>query len=572
MKCKIVCILLLICSFIYNVKGQNLKRTEIQSTPTTLQAQLMNEQISQLMADRVNNHNKGIAVREVASIDILLLEEELLRYESLMFPADELYGFWDTLRVNPYGNRQVAYPDTFNVDCSTFVLPIDHSIKVTSAYGVRGRRMHNGIDLKLQTGDTVRSAFSGKIRIKGYERRGYGYYLVVRHQNGLETVYGHLSKFLVEDNEIVRAGQAIALGGNTGRSTGSHLHFETRFLGQALNPSHIIDFNNGGVPHNDQYVLYKGNYGKNTNLYTSTSEKIIYHRVQKGESLGRIAQIYRTSVAELCRLNGLTTKSILRVGQTLRCGTTIDTSAKKDATVVTPPQESGPVAAAYHKVQAKETLSLIAAQYKTTVDDLCRLNNIQSSTPLRVGQQLCYRAASPPPASSSLVVDSQNETEISTGDSAVLAATSIPDAENNATEQIKLLADNTENSQNAVIDQNTENATYHIVKQSETLYSISLQYKITVAEICRLNGISEKDVLHIGQKIRYNGSASSTVTATPTKAVQQEVTQPVYYRIKEGDTLGTIAMRHGISINKLCELNNITRTTILRIGRSLRCS
>ena len=570
MKCKILCILLLICPFVYNVEGQGLiKRAEIQSEPITLQSQLMNEQISQLMADRVSNHYKGITVREVASIDVVLLEEELLRYESLMFPADELYGFWDTLRVNPYRNRQVAYPDTFYVDCSTFVLPIDNDIKVTSAFGVRGRRMHNGIDLKLQIGDTVRSAFSGKVRIKGYERRGYGYYLVIRHQNGLETVYGHLSKFLIEDNEIVKAGQVIALGGNTGRSTGSHLHFETRFLGQALNPSHIIDFNNGGIPHNDQYVLYKGNFGNNTNIYSSTSEKIIYHRVQKGESLGKIAQKYRTSVSELCRLNGLTTKSILRVGQTLRCGTTIDTSVKKDVSVVTTPQELGPVTAAYHKVKAKETLSLIAAQYKTTVAELCRLNNIQSSTPLRIGQQLCYREASPPPVSSQ--AESQNETEISTN-SAVLVATSIPETDNPVFEEIKLLADNTENSQNAVIDQNTENSTYHIVKQGESLYGISQQYKTTIADICHLNGISEKAVLHVGQKIRFNSAAPSAATSIATKEAQKEDIQPIYYRIKKGDTLGNIALKHGISINKLCELNNITRTTILRIGRSLRCS
>lgn len=139
-------------------------------------------------------------------------------------------------------------PDSCVIDCSTFVLPMDSMTRVTSKYGPRRRRMHKGIDLKVQIGDTIRAAFDGKVRIKNFERRGYGYYLVIRHPNGLETVYGHLSKFLVGVNDIVRAGDPIALGGNTGRSTGSHLHFETRFLGQAINPADIIDFENS-IPH-----------------------------------------------------------------------------------------------------------------------------------------------------------------------------------------------------------------------------------------------------------------------------------------------------------------------------------
>ena len=556
MKYKIVCILCFSCVVLCNVKGQyRIKKTEeVQTAPASLQVQLMNDKITELLADRVS-YNSGIAVQELASVEDYIFEEDLLEYESFMFPADELYGIWDTKRVNPYNNQMIDYPDSFYVDCSKFIIPIDGNIKVTSAYGIRGRRMHNGIDLKLQIGDTVRSAFNGKIRIKSYERRGYGYYLVVRHHNGLETVYGHLSKFLVSDDEMVSAGQPIGLGGNTGRSTGSHLHFEMRFMGQALNPSHIIDFNNGGVPHDDQYVLYKGNYSKSNNVYTSSNEKIIYHRVKKGETLGRIAQMYRTSVTELCKLNGLSSKSILRVGQSIRCGTTIEIS--KDTDVVTT-QESGPVTAAYHKVQAKETLSIIAAKYKTTVDELCRLNDIQSSTPLRIGQQLCYRAASLPP---STPTESPNEGANNTG-STILASTSAAGSvsENTVAEQI----------QNVV--QNTENTSYHIVKQGETLYSISQQHKTTVSEICSLNGITEKGVLRVGQKIRYNGSQSSASTATATKVVQEEVAQPVYYKIKEGDTLGAIATKHGISINQLCELNNITRTAILRIGRSLRCS
>lgn len=152
--------------------------------------------------------------------------------------------------------------------------------RITSKYGPRRRRMHKGIDLKVLKGDTIRAAFNGKVRIKAFERRGYGYYVVLRHPNGLETIYGHLSKILVEENQIVRAGETIGLGGNTGRSTGSHLHFETRFLGQAINPAEIIDFENG-VPHQDTYVFHNVKInGRRSNIYTSSSDRLVYHRVK----------------------------------------------------------------------------------------------------------------------------------------------------------------------------------------------------------------------------------------------------------------------------------------------------
>lgn len=102
--------------------------------------------------------------------------------------------------------------------------------------------MHKGIDVKVYIGDTICAAFDGKVRVVNYDANGYGYYIVIRHSNGLETVYGHLSKQLVKINQIVKSGEPIGLGGNTGRSTGSHLHFETRLCGMALNPSYMFDF------------------------------------------------------------------------------------------------------------------------------------------------------------------------------------------------------------------------------------------------------------------------------------------------------------------------------------------
>jgi murein DD-endopeptidase MepM/ murein hydrolase activator NlpD len=282
----------------------------------TERTKLMDARVSELMAGRVIKTD--ITTEKIATLEELLLEEQ----EELLFPADELYGSnWDTRWVDPFrrDSSDVAFPDSCEIDCSSFILPITNDLRVTSKYGPRRRRMHRGIDLKIQVGDTIRAAFSGKVRIRNFERRGYGNYLVVRHPNGLETVYGHLSGFLVGVNDIVRAGDPIALGGNTGRSTGSHLHFETRFLGQAIDPAEIIDFENG-VPHKDLFVFRNVKIkGRNTNIYTSSTNQMVYHRVKSGDTLGAIARKYGTTVGELCRLNGIKSTSTLRIGQSIRC-------------------------------------------------------------------------------------------------------------------------------------------------------------------------------------------------------------------------------------------------------------
>lgn len=145
-------------------------------------------------------------------------------------------------------------PTVKDIDVSTYVPPVPGAITSNYGYRPRFRRVHRGTDLRLSIGDTVVSAFDGKVRLTKYEGRGYGYYVVIRHDNGMETVYGHLSKFLVKPNQRVKAGEPIALGGNTGRSTGPHLHFETRFMGLPINPAAIIDFENG-VPHKDIFTF-----------------------------------------------------------------------------------------------------------------------------------------------------------------------------------------------------------------------------------------------------------------------------------------------------------------------------
>ena len=176
--------------------------------------------------------------KKLKTVDSLALQKQI-RAEQSEYPALSLYPNWNNQYAHAYGNAII--PDTYTIDLTGFCMPTP-STKITSPFGPRWRRMHNGLDLKVNIGDTIVAAFDGKVRIVKYERRGYGKYVVIRHDNGLETIYGHLSKQLVEENQLVKAGEVIGLGGNTGRSTGSHLHFETRFLGIAINPIYMFDF------------------------------------------------------------------------------------------------------------------------------------------------------------------------------------------------------------------------------------------------------------------------------------------------------------------------------------------
>lgn len=247
--------------------------------------------------------------KKLKTIDSLILQKQL-EVEREEFPALSLYPEWDNRYVHAY--RKVSVPESFEIDLTDFYMPTD-SRRITSKYGYRWRKMHNGLDIKVYVGDTIRAAFDGKVRIVRYERSGYGRYVVIRHYNGLETVYGHLSKQLVSENDDVKAGDVIGLGGNTGRSTGSHLHFETRFLGIAIDPALMFDFPNQDVVA-DKYVFKRRTSRKNS----ATAGSGAYYRIRKGDTLSGIAASKRVSVRSLCKLNGIKTTSILRPGQQLR--------------------------------------------------------------------------------------------------------------------------------------------------------------------------------------------------------------------------------------------------------------
>lgn len=256
--------------------------------------------------------------KKLKSVDSLELQRQI-RAEQSEYPALNLYPTWSNQYVHAYG-KDVIIPETYTIDLTGFHMPTP-STRITSPFGPRWRRMHNGLDLKVNIGDTIVAAFDGKVRIVRYERRGYGKYVVIRHDNGLETIYGHLSKQLVKENQLVKAGEVIGLGGNTGRSTGSHLHFETRFLGIAINPVLMFDFPNQDIVA-DTYTFRKSKGRQRAGAHDTqlaSDGTIRYHKVKSGDTLSRIAKLRGVSISTLCKLNRITTKTILRPGQVLRC-------------------------------------------------------------------------------------------------------------------------------------------------------------------------------------------------------------------------------------------------------------
>ena len=268
--------------------------------PTRLNAQ----EHHALMQQNLIAYNKLIP-QIMNVVDSSLVLNQLLNKESDLDAM--MADGWDEQWLETYSTKNPK--DTFAIDVKEHCIPVPGH--VTSAYGWRWGRMHKGIDLKLYVGDTVRAAFTGKISTTAYQARGYGYYVKIRHINGLETVYGHLSRILVKPNQVVKAGDPIALGGNTGRSTGPHLHFETKLMGMTINPAEIFDFKNQ-VAHTDTYMFYK------KKQQNSAVNSYATHRIKSGESLSTIAKKYRTTVTQLCRLNGIKSNKILRVGSVIR--------------------------------------------------------------------------------------------------------------------------------------------------------------------------------------------------------------------------------------------------------------
>ena len=258
--------------------------------------------------------DKVVVSRHMERVDSVAPHNMLLN-ESFVIPSMDMYPKWENTGVH----FTATLPDSFKIDLTGFVMPTT-SRKITDIFGYRPRRrrVHNGLDIKVERGDTIYAAFDGKVRITAYQRRGYGHYVVIRHNNGIETLYAHLSKKLVIENQNVKAGQPIGLGGNTGRSTGSHLHFETILLGKCIDPAKLFDFKNQTVT-GESYVYRRpgSRYIENGKVKVAGPEPK-FHKVKSGDTIAKIAKKHGVSQRSIFKLNGLTANSIIRPGQRLR--------------------------------------------------------------------------------------------------------------------------------------------------------------------------------------------------------------------------------------------------------------
>jgi len=252
-----------------------------------------------------------------------VLEEDELESDSLgFFPAGSLYCAWDTINIHSpkFNFKELNDSERELTLCNQQSCGYVHPFlgNVTSGFGPRKRKFHYGMDIDLETGDQVVAAFDGKVRI-AKKSSSYGNVIVIRHANGLETYYAHLSKINVEIDQDVFAGQSIGLGGNTGRSRGSHLHFEVRYLGQPINPTEMISFNDRKLI-SDTFCLSKNTFKYYDDVYKIAHSKAKHkvYVVRKGDTLSSIAKKYGISVKSLAQKNKLKTKSTLRPGQKIK--------------------------------------------------------------------------------------------------------------------------------------------------------------------------------------------------------------------------------------------------------------
>ena len=245
--------------------------------------------------------------------------------------------FWDTEVIHVHGVDLSSLPDQIDIPLvdSVHGYCIPHPGPVTSGFKYRRRHAHKGVDIGLNTGDAVYAAFDGVVRVDMTTRYsgGYGNVIVIRHVNGLETYYGHLSRYIVKSGDIVKAGELIGYGGSTGRSSGPHLHFETRYMGYAFDPERIFDFQSGTL-RDEIFTLKKHYFNVNSHYGMSDQQSAkatknppkgsgggtgaVYYKVKSGDTLSKIAKRHGTTVQKICQLNGIKASKTLQIGMRLR--------------------------------------------------------------------------------------------------------------------------------------------------------------------------------------------------------------------------------------------------------------
>lgn len=408
-----------------------------------------------------------IEVIENDSLPITQLEEEAIKSEEST-PINLLFEkAWDNDVLDPFKKQKPFLGSSF--DCSSFGLPVPVA-KVISKFGMRRGRMHTGTDIKVFAGDPIVAVADGKVRFAKYYG-GYGNIVIIRHHNGLESVYAHLSKISVEVNQSIKKGEELGLGGRTGRATGTHLHFEIRVAGRPINPESIYDFARGTV----------------------------------------------------CNLG-----YPKRIGSAAKASEPSERSAVEDALTLK--------GARVHRVRSGETLFAIAKQYGVSLSDMYKWNRMNASTRLSIGQEV--------------LIKKPGEEELNERKPSEAAVASVKELRHPGSE--KRLQE-------------------HRIQKGETLSAIARTYGTTVSELCRINDLDPDASLRLGQKIQLNESANHKLKA---EKVKTEKKSPAHghHVVQDGDNLGKIAKKHGVSIEDLCVWNEMQRTDRLRIGQKIKTS
>ena len=329
-------------------------------------------------AEFANQSVESVKTSDVSAVDTLDTHDEYVKivlFGDKTWRYIKLNGFaqkpeifkmhWETTSVNPYQKSEDQLPEAWSIwlvdSLNQFHCPFKGAVSPGGKYGPRNNRAHQGVDLPLTVGTPIYATFAGQVRISKYTDRGYGNYVVIRHENGLETFYAHLSQRKVEVGDWVNAGQVIGLGGSTGRSTGPHLHFEVRYQGFSFDPEWIIDFKKGQLRQR-LFILKKKYFGVNhataqdfdaeekadkpkdeakpaesepaeskpaetkpaaqpapkPSTTTTDAEGRVWHVVVEGDTVYALASRHRTTVAKICELNNLTNETFIRIGQKLR--------------------------------------------------------------------------------------------------------------------------------------------------------------------------------------------------------------------------------------------------------------
>lgn len=272
------------------------------------------------------------------SVQLPLIYHPTTLHQKEVFQKDSLVSnvyseYWNNRTFNAYLMKFPEFPIELNFTDTIFSAPVERDMVITSRYGWRRGRAHRGIDIDLQIGDKVKTLLGGKVRYARY-LNGYGNTVVVRHENGLETVYAHLSKFSVQENDMVIKGQEIGLGGVSGNTRGSHLHLETRYFGKAINPEYLFSFEKNTKVNANYIVVTKKwmnprnfNSTRKTNIEVLTSLEEVktaksvepqkVYVVKKGDTLSRIANQHNIAISEICKINSIRETAVLNIGQEL---------------------------------------------------------------------------------------------------------------------------------------------------------------------------------------------------------------------------------------------------------------